>query len=314
MSGGNRRARKAVALRNYGRFYAFPMGLWFTLFFIFPLVIIAVYSFLQKGVHGGVVWNPTLKAYGQMLVPAYGKLFLRTLWVSTVSTALCILIALPCGYAMAKSKHQTLLLFLIIIPFWTNSLIRINAWIGILGNEGVINEFLMKIGLIKEEVRFLYNQSAVVLVLVYMFLPYAILPIFTSIDKFDFALLEAARDLGATKMQSLVKVMLPNIQAGIVTAVIFTFIPIFGTYTVPLFVGGKDSYMIGNVIVDQATKVGNWPLAAAMSMVITVLSTAGVLFMMAVSAKEAKRQKAGPADARDVEVKTAEAEARGGRV
>ena len=224
-----------------------------------------------------------------MLTASYGKLFVRTLFVSIVSTALCILLALPCGYAMAKSRHQTLLLFLIMIPFWTNSLIRINAWIGILGNEGVINEFLLKIGLIKEEVRFLYNQNAVILVLVYMFLPYAILPVFTAIDKFDFALLEAARDLGATKMQSLVKVMLPNIQAGIITAFIFTFIPIFGTYTVPLFVGGKDSYMIGNVIVDQATKIGNWPLAAAISMVITVLSTAAVLVMMAASSSEGKK-------------------------
>ncbi len=290
MSGGGHRHIKG-GLRNYGTLYAFPMGLWFTLFFIFPLLIIAVYSFLQKGLHGGVVWNFTLKAYSQMFVASYGKLFVRTLLVTIVSTALCILIALPCGYAMAKSKHQTLLLFLIIIPFWTNSLIRINAWIGILGNEGVINEFLLKIGFIKEEIQFLYNQNAVILVLVYMFLPYAILPIFTAIDKFDFALLEAARDLGATKSQSLIKVMLPNIQAGIITAFIFTFIPIFGTYTVPLFVGGKDSYMIGNVIVDQATKIGNWPLAASISMVITVLSTAGVLLMMAFSSHEEKKQK-----------------------
>jgi spermidine/putrescine transport system permease protein len=124
-----------------------------------------------------------------------------------------------------------------------------------------------------------------------MYLPYAILPIFTAMDKFDFSLLEAARDLGATKPQSMFKVLLPNIRSGIVTAVIFTFIPIFGAYTVPLLVGGKDSYMIGNVIVDQVTKVRNWPLASAFSLVITVFSTAGVLWMIGTSARESARKK-----------------------
>ena len=223
-----------------------------------------------------------------MLTPAYGKLFLRTLWVSAVSTFFCILLALPCGYAIAKSRRQTFLLVLVMIPFWTNSLIRINAWIGILGNEGFLNDLLRKAGFIQESIRFLYNQNAVILVLVYMFLPYAILPVFTSIDKFDFSLLEAAQDLGAGKFQALRKVMLPNIRPGITTAVIFTFIPIFGTYTVPLFVGGQDSYLIGNVIVDQATKIGNWPLAAAVSMVITVISTAAILLMMYTGPREGK--------------------------
>jgi spermidine/putrescine transport system permease protein len=113
-------------------------------------------------------------------------------------------------------------------------------------------------------------------------------------DKFDFSLLEAARDLGATKPQSMFKVLLPNVRAGIVTAVIFTFIPIFGAYTVPLLVGGKDSYMLGNIVVDQVTKVRNWPLASAFSMVITVVSTVGVLWMMGTSAREAARVKAAP--------------------
>jgi spermidine/putrescine transport system permease protein len=111
-------------------------------------------------------------------------------------------------------------------------------------------------------------------------------------DKFDFSLLEAARDLGATKPQSMFKVLLPNVRSGIVTAIIFTFIPIFGAYTVPLLVGGKDSYMIGNIIVDQVTKLRNWPLASSFSMVITVVSTAGVLWMMGTSAREAARTKA----------------------
>jgi len=250
-----------------------------------------VYSFLKKGLHGGVEWDFSLNAYVQMFQSSYAKLFVRTLWVTLLSTIISIVLALPCGYAMARSKYQTLLLFLIIIPFWTNSLIRINAWIAILGNEGFINVTLRNLGLITDGLPLLYTQSAVVLVLVYMYLPYAILPIFTAMDKFDFSLLEAARDLGATKPKSMFKVLLPNIRSGIVTAVIFTFIPIFGAYTVPLLVGGKDSYMIGNVIVDQVTKVRNWPLASAFSLVITVFSTAGVLWMIGTSARESARKK-----------------------
>jgi spermidine/putrescine transport system permease protein len=282
---------KLLASRNYGAPYSFPMGAWFTIFFVLPLAIIITYSFLRKGVHGGVEWQFTFDAYRQMFNPSYGKLFVRTLWVTLVATVLTIVIALPCGYAMARSKHQTFLLFLVIIPFWTNSLIRINAWIAILGNDGFINETLLRWGWIKSSLPLLYNQASVILVLVYMYLPYGILPIFTAMDKFDFSLLEAARDLGATKPQSMFKVLLPNVRSGIVTAIIFTFIPIFGAYTVPLLVGGKDSYMIGNVIVDQVTKVRNWPLASAFSMLITVVSTAGVLWMMGTSAREAARTK-----------------------
>jgi spermidine/putrescine transport system permease protein len=192
---------------------------------------------------------------------------------------------------MAKSKNQTVLLLLVIIPFWTNFLIRVYAWIAILGNNGFLNDVLLKLGLVKDYIQFLYNQEAVILVLVYMYLPYAILPLFSTIDKFDFSLLEAARDLGATKFQSMTKVLLPNIRSGLFTAVLFTFIPIFGAYAVPLLIGGKDSYMLGNVIADQLTKTRNWPLASSISMVITVVTTAGVMIMLALQKREAQRQK-----------------------
>lgn len=288
------KAGKSLTGRNYGPAYSYPMGIWFTVFFLLPILIIVVYSFLKKGLHGGVEWEFSLNAYQQMFQSSYAKLLFRTLWVTFLSTIVSIVLALPCGYAMARSRYQTILLFLIIIPFWTNSLIRINAWIAILGNEGFINVTLRNLGLISEGLPLLYTQHAVILVLVYMYLPYAILPIFTAMDKFDFSLLEAARDLGATKAQSMFKVLLPNIRSGIVTAVIFTFIPIFGAYTVPLLVGGKDSYMIGNVIVDQVTKVRNWPLASAFSLMITVFSTAGVLWMIGTSAREAARKKNAP--------------------
>ncbi|MFP3041019.1 ABC transporter permease [Treponema primitia] len=281
LSGGSR--------RNLGPFYTGAMGIWFTVFFMAPLAIIVVYSFLVKGRYGGVSWEFSLDAYRGLANPSLIKITLHTIGTALTATLITIVIAMPCGYFMAKSRNQTTLLLFIIIPFWTNFLIRVFAWMNILGNNGFLNEFLMGIGVIKDYIHFLYNQNTVILVLVYMYLPYAILPLFSSIDKFDFSLLEAARDLGASKFTAIVKVLFPNIRSGIYTAVLFTFIPIFGAYAVPLLVGGKESYMLGNVIADQLTKSRNWPLASAISMVLTSITTIGVIVMMALQRKDAAK-------------------------
>lgn len=278
-------------LLSMGSFYGWPMGLWFLIFFVAPLVIIFIYSFLKKGTYGGVEWVFTLKAYRQIFKPEYGLIVLRTLKITIISTVITILISIPSAYAMARSKNQTLFLFLIIIPFWTNSLIRIFAWMSILNNDGILNQILMSLHLTKEYIPFLYNTKAVILVSVYMYIPYAILPIFTAVDRFDFSLLEAARDLGATKPVAMIKVLLPGIKSGVVSALIFTFIPIFGAYTVPLLVGGKDSYMLGNIIVDQVQKTRNWPLASAFSIIITLISVAGILWITRTNSKEAQLKK-----------------------
>jgi spermidine/putrescine transport system permease protein len=278
-----------VVKRNYGPLYSTPMAVWFTVFFLAPIIIIVIYSFLKKGLHGGVVWQFSLDAYRSLSNRSFMIITFRTVITSLIATLITLLIALPCGYFMAKSKNQTFLLLLIIIPFWTNFLIRVFAWMNILGNNGFLNEFLMRMGFIKDYIHFLYNQNTVVLVLVYMYLPYAILPLFSTIDKFDFSLLEAARDLGATKIQAIVQVLFPNIKSGIYTAMLFTFIPIFGAYAVPLLVGGMDAYMLGNVIADQLTKSRNWPLASAISMVLTVVTTIGVMVMMNLQRKDVKR-------------------------
>jgi spermidine/putrescine transport system permease protein len=262
------------------------MAIWFTVFFLAPLAIIIVYSFLKKGLYGGVEREFSLDAYRYLADPVFLNITLRTIITSVAATLITIFIALPCGYCVARSRHQTLLLLLIIIPFWTNFLIRVFAWMNILGNSGFLNELLLRAGIIRDSIPFLYNQKAVTLVLVYMYLPYAILPLFSTIDKFDFSLLEAARDLGANKLVSIVKILLPNVRGGIFTAVLFTFIPIFGAYAVPLLVGGKDSYMLGNIIADQLSKSRNWPRAAAISMVLTLITTVGVLLMMNVQKRE----------------------------
>jgi len=285
-----KRAAGLTAKSNKGPLYSSPMAIWFTLFFFAPIIIILIYSFLKRDMQRGVTWEFSLDAYRYLADPVFLRITLRTIFTSVVATVITILMALPCGYCMARSRHQTLLLLLIIIPFWTNFLIRVFAWMNVLGNNGFLNELLLRIGFIKDYIPFLYNQKAVILVLVYMYLPYAILPLFSTIDKFDFSLLEASRDLGANKFTSMVKILLPNIRGGIFTAVLFTFIPIFGAYAVPMLVGGKDSYMLGQRIADFLKGERNWPRAAAISMVLTLLTTVGVMWMMLVQKRDISRK------------------------
>lgn len=288
--------------KNPGPFYSYPMGIWFSLFFVVPLAIIIAYSFMKRDMFGGVIHEFTLDAYKQMFTPAYGAIFLHTLWMTLLATLVSILIALPCGYAIARSRHQTALLIMVIVPFLTNSLIRIFAWMTILGDNGALNgicEIFAKLCFFvtrnSEGVfvphKFMFTKFAVILVSVYMYLPYAILPIFTSVDRFDFTLLEAARDLGATKMGSIFRVMIPGIKSGIISALIFTFIPIFGNYTVPQIIGSTESYMLGNIIMDQIQKARNLPLASAFSVVLTVVSMAAILLMLSSDKKEANLKK-----------------------
>ncbi len=273
--------------RLLGYLYAYPMGLWITVFFAAPIIIILVYSFLERGLYGGVVWNFTLNAYKGIINPNFLIVIWRTIYISVLSTLICLLISFPAAYAMARSRYQTLFLFLVIIPFWTNNLIRIYAWINILSTEGLVNNILMRIGLIRAPIHMIYNVFSVILVLVYMYIPFAILPLFTAIDRFDFALLDAARDLGCSKLKAIAIVMLPSVKSGIFNALIFTFIPIFGAYTVPLLVGGLGSTMVGNIIVDQVQKTRNWPIASAFSVVLTLISMAGVILTLS-NGKEKK--------------------------
>lgn len=286
---------------NPGAAYSWPMGAWFSVFFVIPLAIILCYSFMKRDMFGGVIPEFSFTAYKQMFSRAYAFIFLRTLWMSVVSTLISILIALPCGYAIARSKHQTFFLILVIIPFLTNSLIRVFAWMTILGQDGLLNwicrvffnifHSIKNDGAVFVPHKFMYTKGAVILVSIYMYLPYAILPIFTSVDRFDFSLLEAARDLGATKPQSMIKILIPGIKSGIISALIFTFIPIFGNYTVPQLIGSTESYMLGNIIMDQINKARNLPLASAFSVLLTLVSMLAILAMLISERQDAKLKK-----------------------
>lgn len=265
-----------------GNFYSIPLTLWMSIFFVIPMLIVLSYAFLTKGTYGGVQIIFTLKNFNVFFEPIFLKILFRTIYISIVVTFITILLAIPTAYFIAKSKFKQELLILVIIPFWTNFLIRIYAWISILGSNGFLNTFLIKLGIIETPLKLLYNTGSVILITVYTSLPFAILPLYAIIEKFDFSLVEAARDLGATNSQAFRKVFLPNIRPGIITSILFTFIPAMGSYAIPKLVGGTQATMLGNIIAQHLTVTRNWPLASAISaMLIIITSIALLIFMRA---------------------------------
>lgn len=268
--------KKQKDLRNL---YYLPLTIWMTLFFAIPTAIIVYFSFLKKGPYGGIVsyTSYSLKAYKELITPELLKIVLKTFNISVVITAGVIFLSIPTAYFISRSKYKNLWLLLIVIPFWTNFLVRIFALVGLIGNNGIINKFFMRIFNLSAPIPLLYNRVAVVIVSVYIFMPYAILPLYTAIEKFDFSLIDAARDLGANKYQALYKVFLPGIKGGIITAVILTFIPAIGSYAVPDLVGGTDGIMLGNVIASKMFVLRDWPSASAMSTLFIIITVIGVL-------------------------------------
>jgi len=275
-----------------GTAYSLPLTLWISLFFLIPMAIVFLYSFLTRDTGGGVRWEFSFDAYLSIFKQTDSGRFLYldilwyTLWMAVAATVLTIVLALPCAYFIARTSNNTLLLFLVIIPFWVNFMIRIYAWVAILGQSGILNEGLIALGVIHEPIQFLFNDWAVLLVLVYTNLPFAILPLFTTIEKFDFGLLEAARDLGASHMGSLRRVMLPNIRGGIITAILFTFIPIFGTFAVPDVMGNSSVFMLGQLITSKLKMTGDYPTASSLSVFILILTVVGLMLYNAFQRKQ----------------------------
>ena len=268
-----------------GSFYSIPLTLWMSIFFVIPMFIVLSYAFLTKGTYGGVQMIFTLKNFNVFIEPVFLKILFRTIYISIIVTIFTVILAVPTAYFIARSKFKQELLILIIIPFWTNFLIRIYAWISILGSSGFLNTFLIKIGIIETPLKLLYNTGSVILITVYTSLPFAILPLYAIIEKFDFSLIEAARDLGATNSQAFRKVFLPNIKSGITTAILFTFIPAMGSYAIPKLVGGTQATMLGNIIAQHLTVTRNWPLASAISAMLILVTSVALLIFMRVEKK-----------------------------
>ncbi|MBF9016323.1 MULTISPECIES: ABC transporter permease [unclassified Oceanispirochaeta] len=244
-----------------------PSLLWLGFFFIIPTVFVLINSFRGTDSYGILTREWTLEAYRSLSGTNLFPIILRTLRLSLYTTILCLLIATPSAYAMARMSRraQNTFLMLLIIPFWTNFLIRIYAWKVLLHPEGFIKQFLVLLGLVDQGSSLLYTEGAVLLVLIYTYLPFALLPLYSAAEKFDFTLLDAARDLGANTFQLVLRVFLPGIRGGIISAVLVVFIPALGSYIIPEIVGGTNSEMLGNKIAQYVFIDRNIPRAGALS-------------------------------------------------
>lgn len=269
--------------RLFGEFaVSSPSLLWMTVFFLLPTLIIFAIAFRSRGDFGGIGDEWTLKTIADLRQPNYPSIIWRTIWMSVVCTALTLAIAVPVAYHMARvsPRMRDVMMLLTIIPFWTNFLIRIFAWKSVLHPEGLLKQFLVWCHVLSPDSVLLYRPEAVLLVMVYTELPFAILPLYAAAEKFDFSLFEAAMDLGATRLRAFFKVFVPGIADGLLSACLMVLIPCIGSYVIPDMVGGKDSMMIGNVIVRTALENRNIPAAAALSAVLTVVMFLPLLFFL----------------------------------
>lgn len=250
-----------------------PSAAFTVILFLIPLSIIIAYSFLTRGVYGGVVSPWTLENYQRLFDPLYGVILWRSLVMSTLATILCLLIAFPLALFIARASDRAkgIYLYLVILPFWTSFLVRTYAWMFLLRDTGFINTILTSLHIINEPLPLLYNETAVVVGLVYGYLPFAVLPLFSNLDRLDKNLLEAAADLGATPWQTLYKIIIPLCAPGLRAAGVLVFIPCLGAYLTPDLLGGGKSIMIGNLIQNQFTTARDWPFGAAISLALMAL-------------------------------------------
>jgi len=251
-----------------------PISFWMIIFVIVPLIYIGFMSFMTRGTYGGIRYKFTLENYKTIFDPLYFKVILNSIGIALTSSIICILIGYPFAYYLTKQpiKKRGALIMLIMIPFWTSSMVRTYSWVILLHASGIVNKFLMAIGLISEPLQLLYNDFAVTLGIVYILLPFGILPLYSAIEKLDKSLIEASNDLGAKPYKTFINVTLPLTSSGIFASVILTFIPSLGYYFTADILGGGKTLMIGNLIKNQFTTAKNWPFGAAISLVLITIT------------------------------------------
>ncbi len=249
-----------------------PVTVWLLLLVAAPLIYVFFLSFLSTDGYN-VVFRFTFTNYIDLLNPTYLEIYSNSFLLALATTLVCILFGYPFAYSMARAnkRKKILMMIMLMIPFWTNSLIRLNGWKTLLGKTGFLNSFLTNSGLIDQPIEILYTRGAVVLGMVYVLFPYMVLPLFASIDKLDVSLLEASNDLGANKIKTFFNVTFPLTSPGIFSGTILVFIPCLGYFFVSDIMGGGKSQLIGNLIENQFKAANNWPLGAALSMLLILL-------------------------------------------
>jgi len=256
-----------------------PLIAWALAFVVAPALIMLVYSFASRGTLGDVVYDFTLENYRGVGDPVYLQIVIKSAWYAALTTVICLLAGYPVAYLIGRAdeRWRNLLLMAVMVPFWTSFLIRTYAWLTILKSEGLLNSLLIQLRLIAEPLEMLYTPGAVVLGLVYTFLPFMILPIYTSVEKLEGALIEAALDLGAGPLRAFSRVIVPLTSPGIAAGVLLVFVPALGIYAVNDILGGGRVDMIGNIIENQIKgNARNWPFGAALGT--TLLVSFGIAY------------------------------------
>jgi spermidine/putrescine transport system permease protein len=249
--------------------------------FLVPLAIIFSYSFLTRGNYGGVVLSWSGESYSRLIDPLYGMILLRTFWIAGVSALLCMLLGFPLALFISRAgARKNLYLSLVILPFWTSFLVRTYAWMFLLRDTGLINTALQSIGLTHAPLPLLYNDGAVILGLVYSYLPFMVLPLYATLERLDPNLLEAAADLGAKPGATMLKVILPLCAPGIRAGTVLVFIPCLGAYLTPDLLGGGKSVMAGNLIQNQFTNARDWPFGSAAALALMAIVMVLLLFFV----------------------------------
>lgn len=256
---------------------ALPAMGWLLWFLVVPLAIVVVYSFMQKGTYGGVVFRPNLDNYVRATDWIYFRVFGNSLKLAALTAISCLLIGYPMAYVMAtvSQKARPILLMLVVIPFWTNFIVRAYAIKVLLSENGPINSMAIALGLLHEPVMLANSSFAVWLGMVTNYLPFMVLPLYVALEKFDFTLIEAARDLGASTWSILWRILIPLTKPGIITGLIFVFTPALGEFIIPDLFGGAKTMLVGTLITDQFLKARDWPFGSALSilLIVTVLAS-----------------------------------------
>jgi spermidine/putrescine transport system permease protein len=256
-----------------------PAWVWLIAFSFMPLGIILVISVLQPG--APVIWQLTLNNYGRLIDPLLLRIFLRSLWMACTTTACCLLVGYPLAYFLVRRRpaQRTGLYVLTVIPLWANSLVLTYAWMVLLRNNGVLDQAAQLLGWLgpQESLNWLYTPGAVIVGMVYWYLPFMVYPLYASLEKFDWGLLDAAQDLGATRITALRRVLWPLTRPGVIAGSLLVFIPALGNFVVPQLLGGAKSILIGNVIQERfLSQPQDWPLGSTLALAIMVLIAAAL--------------------------------------
>lgn len=245
---------------------------WLGLFVLIPNLMIIVTSFLTRDESNLIAFTFTFNNYLRLMDPIYARVMLHSFYMAIVATLICLVVGYPFAYIVAKmpQKWRPIMLFLVIVPFWTNSLIRTYGLKIVLGTQGILNKALLSIGIIDTPIRIMFTETAVMIGLVYILLPFMILPLYSAIEKLDHTYIEAARDLGANKLQTLIKVILPLTMPGIIGGCLLVLLPALGMFYISDLLGGAKNLLIGNVIKSQVLNARDWPFGAATSIALTL--------------------------------------------